>query len=212
MWCACAHHRRRRWRAQAHSHRGSSGSARPLISTISCKDIKLVSRIFRTQMPSVKKYFLCEYASMRHCNLVNGQLFAYVFGLDSGPDNRGAMRRLTSQVAGLPFVFVLVIWCFLHQMHLIVKSVLDILENWEWPSPHTLHTTFFSGVKVFANTWRSHGQPTRIYETACTCCGTAVAEQHFRKIPGAPMHARWGAVDSVEKVISNALLWISLFL
>eukprot|EP00959_Pyramimonas_sp_CCMP1952_P126650 2648869-Pyramimonas_sp.AAC.1 len=37
-----------------------------------------------------------------------------------------------SAIQGCSSVMMLVVWCFLHQCHIIVRSILDLIDSFEW--------------------------------------------------------------------------------
>ena len=80
----------------------------------------------------------------------------FVCTLDKGPDNQGLCKLMTNSLTTCPNVMCWFIYCFLHQYHLIVKTVLQILDDFEWDEPD-YQSKYFSGIATVANTWRSPG-------------------------------------------------------
>ena len=60
------------------------------------------------------------------------RLSVYLFGFDQGSENTRMTKLVREQVKGCTFVMMLVSWCLLHQMHLIVRQVLDFIDYFEW--------------------------------------------------------------------------------
>ena len=56
----------------------------------------------------------------------------YAFGFDKGSDNQAFVKRIKQRLSGQPFFLFWVIWCMYHQYHLIVASVLGVIESWDW--------------------------------------------------------------------------------
>ena len=56
----------------------------------------------------------------------------YLFGFDAGPDCMLASRLITSSVEDAPHVVVHTVFCFFHQLHLCVRSVLAFTDKWQW--------------------------------------------------------------------------------
>ena len=124
----------------------------------------------------------------------------YAFCVDGGPDNKGMTRRIREVLKDNPHATIVVVWCMMHLLHLVVKSVLVIMDAWTWPSmkPPKKH---FVGVSTFSSTWRQTGMPTRIVKAAVRVCGHAVAERFFTNMPSRCIRTRWGSVDAVETTI-----------
>ena len=93
-------------------------------------------------------------------------LTVFNFGLDAGPDNQGAVRRVASSLDGVSGAMFSVTWCFFHQHHLIMKYLLTILESWEWEEDGPWPCKFFSALSVIATVWRSTGNA-RVIENKC---------------------------------------------
>ena len=59
-------------------------------------------------------------------------LSVYCFGLDHGPDNQRYVRMVQAYRSGTGSVMMNIVWCFLHQSHLIEKRTLGSLDKWGW--------------------------------------------------------------------------------
>ncbi len=154
----------------------------------------------------------------------NPQRFSmYVFGVDAGPDNTGMMRLVLGVVAGCMNVAVTASFCFAHQTHLIVKALLDVLDNHTWtipPDPNNdepqhdqevgphgvagLKTKYFASVATVANVWRAPGAPSQIRRAAVGEYNDQINYDYFKIMPGRPLRGRWEAIDSVEKILVSA--------
>ena len=129
----------------------------------------------------------------------------YLFGVDAGPGNIGALPKLQGELAHCPYVMYAAVFCFCHQVHLICKDLLQCMEGWQW-GVLTGTKQYWGTVATVANVWRSCGIPTRLYEAAVEVPGGGplAAQRMFKQIPGRPLRGRWGSVASVEKTIMNA--------
>ena len=107
----------------------------------------------------------------------------YAMCLDAGPDNKGMLRRVKEATKKNLFVMVVVLWCLLHQLHLIVKAVLVVMDNWDWPVAVQPPKKRFAGVSLFSSLWRSTGTSTTIVKAATLECGSSIAEQFFASCP-----------------------------
>ena len=103
--------------------------------------------------------------------------------LDAGPDNKGMLRRVKEATKKNLFVMVVVLWCLLHQLHLIVKAVLVVMDNWDWPVAVQPPKKHFAGVSLFSSLWRSTGTSTNIVKAATLEFGSSIAEQFFASCP-----------------------------
>jgi hypothetical protein len=56
---------------------------------------------------------------------VEEELEAFGFALDKGPDNTSAIKMIQSATELCPMVLMFVVWCFLHQYQIAVRSTLD---------------------------------------------------------------------------------------
>ncbi|CAK0805617.1 unnamed protein product, partial [Prorocentrum cordatum] len=134
----------------------------------------------------------------------------YIFGVDAGPGNLGALKRIPEDLRGAPDrVMFSAVFCFMHQLHLIVKDLLDRTEGFDW-GPLKEGKRYWGTVATVANVWRSCGAPTRIHQAAVDIPGGGihVAHEFFGKIPGRPLRGRWGSVAGAEKLIMRAKTFI----
>jgi hypothetical protein len=118
-----------------------------------------------------------------HC----ASVFALV--LDHGPDNQAATKMIRATLVDKPRVLFVVVWCFFHQYHLIVKNLLLVLDRWSWTGAE-YSTPYFNGLATIANCWRSPGHPTKIYDTACSMFGAPVANSTAKKMPPRAVRGR----------------------
>ena len=121
-------------------------------------------------------------ASQAH--LHPNRLSCYAFGLDAGPDNQGMTRRIMSRLKGIKLVMMWVIYCLLHQGHLIVKYILKTCEEFEWPTRFAMKKGYYSSLATLANTWRSTGGPRCVQNAASSLFSDEVMVRLFKKIPG----------------------------
>ena len=56
----------------------------------------------------------------------------YIFGVDAGPGNIGALPRSQKDLEDCTFIMYTTVFCICHQLHLICKDLLDRLEGWAW--------------------------------------------------------------------------------
>ena len=88
------------------------------------------------------------------------RLFFFAFALDNdnGPDNQGSTSRIKRAVQDHDRIMFVVTWCVFHQYHLIIKSLLAILDKFVWSPPSSkFPTSYFSGVSAISNSWRAAG-------------------------------------------------------
>jgi hypothetical protein len=131
----------------------------------------------------------------------------YCMGLDGGPDNLGCLRRMKTQCKDSPNVFLVVVFCFMHILHLIVGDALSVLDKWSWQEGDP-NMQYFKCVSSVAYTWRGPGCPRRICNAAESVWSYQIMKTFFKRIPGAPIRSRWGAISSVEKIIRAASSYI----
>ena len=64
------------------------------------------------------------------------RLSFYCFGTDAGGENVGMAMRVCRALNGcLPVMFCYV-FCYMHQLHLIVKAIFVVLDTWKWDVIH----------------------------------------------------------------------------
>eukprot|EP00959_Pyramimonas_sp_CCMP1952_P420348 8804436-Pyramimonas_sp.AAC.1 len=68
----------------------------------------------------------------------------YLFGTDAGSDNTGTISAVKRDLDSCAAVAFHASFCYFHQMHLIVKHMLTVLDSWRWPEPHQPKTKYFS--------------------------------------------------------------------
>ena len=122
-----------------------------------------------------------------------GSIYCIICDLDMGPDNVAAIKSVKAFIEHKPWVMVFVNWCFEHQHHLIVESVYKLLDSWTWSALfEPLGVSYFSGVKICCNTWRSSGTPRRLTAQVRKDFGDAAVKKYVPRIPSRPMKGRWG--------------------
>ena len=119
----------------------------------------------------------------------------YNFGFDHGPDNFGMLPRIRKELNDAPNVMYCVSWCLFHQMHLIAKTMLAVLDKWEHASEHPV--AYFSAIATLANLWRGTGAAETIRLAADKLFGDR-ASLVMAKAPPRALRGRWGSVDAVE--------------
>ncbi len=136
------------------------------------------------------------------------RLSMYQFGLDAGPDNTGAARRIKHKLRTVANVIVHVTWCFMHQLQLICKTILAVLDAFRWKDVF-FPCNYFASVATVANVWRGPGVAASL-RSACArqTQSESVARQAFGKMPGRCLRGRWASIDSVEVLIIAAMRYL----
>ncbi|CAK0842788.1 unnamed protein product, partial [Prorocentrum cordatum] len=139
-----------------------------------------------------------------------------VFGTDAGPDNVAMGGVVRARLARVNTVAFTMTFCFLHQCHLAVLTMLSILDAFAWLTPVGagsqeeacgpaglcgLNTKYFAAVATVANAWRGPGVSKRMRAAARSLYTAQVANDYFGRVPGRAMRGRWGAIDAVEALI-----------
>ena len=131
-------------------------------------------------------------------------LYIFALALDNGPDNQGATSRIKYSLKDHIRVLLVLTWCIFHQYHLIIKSLLVILDRFVWSPPSSpFPTTYFAGVSAISSSWRAAGVPRKIYFAGADAFGDVAAARCCKKIPGRVLKERWGSIDSVEALIDD---------
>eukprot|EP00959_Pyramimonas_sp_CCMP1952_P267876 5600752-Pyramimonas_sp.AAC.1 len=118
------------------------------------------------------------------------------------------LSRVHVELAACPNMMFIAVFCFLHQVHLVVKDLLTLLEQWQWGGLFA-EKKYWSTVATVANVWRSVGMPAKIVDAAYTeCQDDNLARRLFKKLPGKPLRGRWGSVAAIEEVVSCAAAFI----
>ncbi|CAK0828843.1 unnamed protein product [Prorocentrum cordatum] len=119
----------------------------------------------------------------------------YGFGVDAGPGNQCDLRKVREQLQHAPpRVMFCAMFCFMHQVHLIVKDLLVRTEGFEW-GPLKDGKRYWGTVATVASVWRP---------PSMSLGAADVAHRYFRKSPGQPLRGRWGSASAVEKLIIEA--------
>ena len=111
----------------------------------------------------------------------------FIFGADSGPDQKGCDGLVSREIMPQQTTLAVRGWCGQHQGHLIVVAMLKRLKP------------YWSQLATCVNTWRSHGNPRKIYKAYEALHGAAEAKAHARKLPPRPLHGRWGSKTAAEE-------------
>jgi hypothetical protein len=121
-----------------------------------------------------------------------------LFALDKGPDNQLAIKLIRNNVAAFPLLFIGIVWCFFHQWNLIIKSMLDLIDGFEWSDGFRFKVSYTAGLGTITNTWRSPGNPLKVYGEACKRFGPEAGRLYAKKVPGRFVKQRWGSADALE--------------
>eukprot|EP00959_Pyramimonas_sp_CCMP1952_P382791 8021055-Pyramimonas_sp.AAC.1 len=139
------------------------------------------------------------------------RLSIYLFGFDAGPENARATKYVCDYLSCCPDIATMVSRCLLHQMHLIVRQVLDFIDFFEWDdfwesepeldcwNALPAYSTTVSGV---SSAWRCPGSARKLREAGSTI-GSVVWSNIGGSIPGRVLRGRWGSIDSVEGILVN---------
>ena len=119
------------------------------------------------------------------------KLVLFIFGVDAGIDNLGMLAQVKHELKDCKSVVFQDAFCLFHQLHLIVKGMLDVLDDWCWPAPHNPPSKYFPAVATVANVWRSTGNGAKILMAAKASFNDEVADMYFTKLPGKPLRGRW---------------------
>ena len=126
----------------------------------------------------------------------------YSFVWDQGSENQACSKKIASYVASYLHVWCVFVFCFFHQWQLIIGPYIKLLESWEWTTPD-MSVPYYSALATICNTWRSVGNPNRIYLSVCGQFGDAAGLLYAKKLPGRAVRSRWGSIDAVERVLDN---------
>jgi hypothetical protein len=121
----------------------------------------------------------------------NSAVSVFAFVLDQGPDNQAATRFIRSLLVEKLNVMIVVVWCFTHQYHIIVKNMLLILNSWTWTEAASPASPYFAGLATVSNCWRSPGHPIKIYEKTCQLFGDPAGLEFAKKLPSKAVRGRW---------------------
>ena len=185
--------------------------------TFHAADLQAVSKGTGEETYSI---FMRQFASVgapdweQRCNASSThprRISTYLFGLDNGPDNKGATRRVKQRLKTSRNVMFSSAWCFMHQCQLIILNMLAMLDGWQWESEVDCDVKYFNAIAHIANAWRSTGVHSKMQRKS-------LAADHDElpgtvdKIPGRAIKGRWGAVDGIEAIIiAGGLLLVCLW-
>lgn len=98
----------------------------------------------------------------REQRLATDAIFVYCDTTDAGPDQVSRRKQVACALADVPSVFYLDVNCVLHQYHLMVREILDLMDEFlkELKESHPEFTRGFEGycssVAKLCNFHRSH--------------------------------------------------------
>ena len=137
---------------------------------------------------------------------------SYNLALDKDITNVSSSKRGLAVLKGIPSVMLTIIWCTLYAVHLAVKGVLAIFDNWDffsndagnkWPC------TYFTGVSSIANAWRGKGIHVKVKQAASDLFpNNPAAFEACSRQPGRCLRGRWGSIDSVEAINIKAFRFL----
>ena len=104
--------------------------------------------------------------------------------------------------ANIKNVFCCPNWCMLHQLHLVVKVVLQRFDVWEHAEHHPLR--YVNSVATLVNMWRSYGVGETVRKTSESIFG-ATAASLLSKAPDSTLRGRWNRKDSIESLLVCSL-------
>ena len=153
---------------------------------------------------------------MRASEAAPGRLSHYNFGLDAGPDNIGMQSLLHNKLKHAKTVSFTIIWCFMHQFHLIIKAMLVELDCWEFEKPdfeghQPVKNGYFNVLSSISNVWRSVGMLGKIQDAIAFLWKDDPASfGACSRRPGRCLRGRWGSCDEVEEIIISNLIFLPL--
>ena len=130
----------------------------------------------------------------------NNRFSLFNFCLDNGPDNGWSTKAIKTEISDAPHVAMSVMWCRLHQYHLIVRDVLGGLDEFRF-SAQRLEVKYFSALATTINTIRSTGMMTKIRKVAEERFGLEAATAHCGRMPAKCLRGRWGACEQAEEAV-----------
>ena len=142
----------------------------------------------------------------------DGDIAVFAFGFDAGPENTLMTKMVCSAIGDCSRVMMGVVWCFLHQSHIVVRSVLDHIDAFEWDefwgseaelevwNSLPFYTTAVSNI---SSAWRAPGSVRKLTSAGSETFHSEVRSRIGGTIPGRVVRGRWGSIDSVEKIISE---------
>ena len=93
---------------------------------------------------------------------------------------------------------------FFHGLHLVVKALLKVLDNWSWGDDLgdlAPPTRYCNGVSNCSSVWRNAGNHDVIFNALAAEFCDATAMLLARRIPGQCIRGRWLAIDAVEDIL-----------
>jgi hypothetical protein len=140
-------------------------------------------------------------------------LTIFVFNFDSGGDNKAATRMMVDRAKNVSSIIILLLWCVLHQYHLIIKGLLVCIENFDWgpgDSPPGSPPPYFTSLSGISNVWRSPGMAIVIQKKAMDLYqDESFVQEHFGKIPRKCIKSRWGSIEGVETFMVKSLRYVA---
>lgn len=113
-------------------------------------------------------------------------LRVWIFNTDKGGDQQAASRMIGMDIADKSLCLHFHNYCLLHQLALITKRVLAVLD------PH------WSKVAKLINVWRGGSHAKRMYSVWEQKFGVDRARACAGSLPARPLRGRWGAISRAE--------------
>ena len=102
-----------------------------------------------------------------------------------------------------PRQLVFTTWCICHQYHLIVKNMLQVLDDHVTWSGEWGGTKYFSGLATWANVWRGVGTIKKVRDTCAKLFGETTSQNICGRMPGRVLRGRWGSIDEFERLVAD---------
>ena len=133
--------------------------------------------------------------------------------VDAGPDNTGMARRIRACLENCDNVFFCIVFCFMHQLQLCIKTLVETLDGFSFDAA-SLPCKYFSSVAIIANVWRGPNMKSQLLNAAVGLPGMteSLAQRLFGRLPGRCLRGRWGSIDSVEEILVRCGEWLGLAL
>lgn len=114
-------------------------------------------------------------------------LNVYLVCTDAGADEAGTKTIVLNGTAGLLTTWVLWIFCFMHQVHLMIKRQLQRADA----------VRLFSNIAMMSNVWRSPTQSKRFFQGWANLFGIQRAKAVANRVPTRCLRGRWSSVHKV---------------
>ena len=145
----------------------------------------------------------------RQKKLTDGSIFVWCDTTDAGPDQAARRRQMQASLAEIPDFYYLDSNCLLHQLHLIVRDQLQLIDGF-LKSFKDAHPDLAAGFHAYAsnlaksvNFWRSHVADfidawERIHGYGKSSARTRPDPVQYRRFPLSVITGRWGSIESSE--------------